>query len=520
MQKLNLGTRLDFIDWKRYRLMIIAGLAGLIVALAVVIPAFAAGTWTSTGDMNVPHTQHRAVRLNDGRVFVIGGQVWGSGSYASEIYDPATGVWTATAPPNFEAVHSTVNVLSDGRVLVAGNETAYSGYGSSAHIYDPVTDSWTVTGSMSTGRANALSVRLNDGRVLVTNGSGTSSELYDPATGTWSLTGSTAEPHLGGTISLLPDGKVLVAGVGTESGWYTITATAEIYDPATGTWSLTGSMNVARGSHRAVTLADGRVLVVAGLGSGHVWLDSAEIYDPASGTWSLTGPMNDARYKHTATTLADGRVLVAGIPWVATNVFSAEIYDPATNSWTRTTDMPGERWEQTATLLTNGQVLLAGGQHNDPTGFELATAWLYTPDSGPLPTPTPTAVAPTPTPAPTATPPVATALHAADLDGTSSVVNSRRWRAFVTITVQDNTGAPVANATVNGDWTGGRSGSSSCITDGIGTCTVQSPKVRNKKTTETFTISGISHTSLSYNASANSDPDGDSDGTSITVSKP
>ena len=155
---------------------------------------------------------------------------------------------------------------------------------------------------------------------------------------------------------MLPNRQVLVTGgCGLSS-----LASAELYDPATGVWTTTGSMATARWQHTATLLRNGRVLVAGG-GDGHGnSFSSAELYDPATGVWTATGSMATARGGHTATLLPDGRVLVAG---GFNFLSSAELYDPATGMWTATGSMATGRSFPTATLLPNGQVLVAGGDY-------------------------------------------------------------------------------------------------------------------------------------------------------------
>ena len=83
-------------------------------------------------------------------------------------------------------------------------------------------------------------------------------------------------------------------------------------DPASETWTFTGSLNTARYFHTATLLPNGMVLVAGGIDSNLNHLDSAELYDPASGTWTVTGSLNAVRDLHTATLLANGMVLVVG----------------------------------------------------------------------------------------------------------------------------------------------------------------------------------------------------------------
>ena len=108
------------------------------------------------------------------------------------------------------------------------------------------------------------------------------------------------------TATLLADGKVLVAGGFGPTG---ALASAELYDPTTETWTVTGSLNTGRWLYTATLLADGKVLVAGGYEN---FVASAELYDPAAGTWTYTGSLNADQYSHTATLLPSGEVLVAG----------------------------------------------------------------------------------------------------------------------------------------------------------------------------------------------------------------
>ena len=135
------------------------------------------------------------------------------------------------------------------------------------------------------------------------------------------------------TMTLLPDGKVLVTG---GHNGVDIFASSELYDPATGKWSATGSLNKARTAHTATLLADGKVLVAGGFNNND--LASAELYDPVTGTWTTTGRLVRKRSVHTATLLHDGRVLVAGgsTGTSGRHLASAELYDPTSGTWSVT----------------------------------------------------------------------------------------------------------------------------------------------------------------------------------------
>ncbi|MGD0019812.1 MAG: kelch repeat-containing protein [Candidatus Limnocylindrales bacterium] len=246
------------------------------------------------------------------------------------------------------------------------------------------------TGSMMSSRSGATATLLSDGRVLIAGGWGdnstplASAELYDPATGKFSPTGSMTTAR-NGTATLLPDGRVLFAGGTDDTG--TI-ASAELYDPSTGKFSLTGSMTVARASQTATLLPTGRVLIAGGAGRDGMALGSAELYDPATGKFSPTGSMTVARMTQAATLLSDGRVLIAGGATTtgtpatgihASALTSAELYDSATGKFSPTGSMTAAREGPITTLLSDGRVLVTGG--SDQVGA-LVSAELYDPATG------------------------------------------------------------------------------------------------------------------------------------------
>jgi subtilisin family serine protease len=160
-----------------------------------------------------------------------------------------------------------------------------------------------------------------------------------------------------------------------------------------------------------------------------------------------------------------------------------------------------------------------------PTQTPTPTA---TPTQSPTPLPTntatplPTATAtlpPTATPTRTPTPIAAVTVHIGDLDR-SSTLSGSKWNASVTIYIHNNNEQLVANATLNGKWTNGASGTVSCTTNSSGTCHISKTGLSANTTSVTFTVTCVTRAPLTYRSSANHDPDGDSNGTTITVSKP
>jgi hypothetical protein len=230
---------------------------------------------------------------------------------------------------------------------------------------------WDNAGEMVADRYTHTATLLPDGKVLVAGGSTginenpfySSAELYDPATGTWSATGSMGTARQAHTATLLPNGTILIAGGATDITDTGSLSSSETYDPSTGTWTATGSMGTTRSWHTATLLPNGKVLIAGGSGNTGV-LSSAELYDPDTGLWSATGSMGTARQGATLTLLPDGKVLTAG-GWggaASLSLSSAELYDPDSGLWTPTGSMGAVRYRTSATPLGNGKVLVAGGE--------------------------------------------------------------------------------------------------------------------------------------------------------------
>jgi hypothetical protein len=222
---------------------------------------------------------------------------------------------------------------------------------------------------------------LPDGRVLVAggasaNGALASAELYDPRSGSWVGTGKMIAARYGHTATLLPNGKVLVAGGSSSSVSFgqEPLASAELYDAISGSWTATGMMHSARSLHTATLLPDGTVLA-AGPGT-----TSTLAYDLDRASWTSIGRMDETRQSHTATLLPDGKVLVAGgrirISGDDTYVFS-ELFDPGRGVWIAAGGMVEARSGHTATLLPGGEVLIAGGAASGISSDALASAELY-----------------------------------------------------------------------------------------------------------------------------------------------
>ncbi|MEW6660561.1 MAG: kelch repeat-containing protein [Thermodesulfobacteriota bacterium] len=399
----NRGIKLAFL-----KLPGVTALALALLILAAVLPRpsqAASGAWSSAGSMNVARYSHTATLLPNGQVLVAGGGEGISTRFNSaELFNPADGTWSFTGSMATARSNHTSTLLPNGQVLVAGGWST-TGSTASAEIYDSATG-WTTTASMGAARVGHTSTLLPNGQVLVAGGDYlASAELYDPdangGAGAWTPTGNMTTNRMYHTATLLPSGQVLVAG---GLSWFPFPgggghaidiADADLYDPASGTWSSTGPLGSGRDSHTATLLSNswGQVLVAGGWsGFYNSTLASAESYMQSWFGFAPTGSLATARNNHTATLLPNGQVLVAGgynyaipaIPYAWLN--SAELYNQplysATGTWSSTGSMATGRTRHTATLLPNSKVLVTGGVVA-VNGVTTASAELYEPEPPP-----------------------------------------------------------------------------------------------------------------------------------------
>ena len=363
---------------------------------AATVTAVASG-FTETGNMSKPRSGHTATLLANGEVLIVGGA--DGPDATAELFDPATATFLPTGSMTTPRAGATATLLANGKVLIAG------GFGpgvsslprlNSAELYDPLTGTFAATGSMVVPRILHTSTLLNNGSVLIVGGTDSSTgggaavasaELYDPSTGTFKLTGSMLTDRAQHTATLPASGAVLIVG-----GWNGHAADAaddppwdplfsELFDPSSGSFKASASMSTTRIGPAAIRLASGKVLVLGGIPNPqnlHITLANpayGELYDPAAQIFSALGHLTMSRQGYTATLLNSGRVLLAGGEDLGSTVNTVELLDTSSGSLTPTGQLVTGCSGHTATLLKDGRVLVAGG--TDSKGNAVASAELY-----------------------------------------------------------------------------------------------------------------------------------------------
>jgi N-acetylneuraminic acid mutarotase len=327
----------------------------------------ARGSWTTMTAVPLARHYFAMVRLPSNKVMVIGGFASSTITNSVVIYDPATDTWSPAASMLSARSDPSATVLPDGRVLVAGGATNGNASLASAEIYDPVNNTWTATGSMAEARTRQTATLLQNGKVLVIGGYNTggsitfsqTAEMYDPADGSWTTMATPLSESRGQhAAQLLPGGNaVLLIGGVSRTGFVN---TAELFPVNDSGNTTVLPYAVPSGNvYTSVLLDDGSVLAT---GDGST---TALRFHPDTLSWT-TSTYSGSRTLPTMTTLADGRVLLAGGTGSGgVRLTTAEIYNPDANVWTTAASMSTGRGAASAVLLANGGVLAVGGFNSD-----------------------------------------------------------------------------------------------------------------------------------------------------------
>ena len=358
------------------------GCAAILLLLTVTgiasIPTVQTGTWQPMGSMVAARSGAAAVLLQDHRILATGGDDGSGAVNSAEVLNEDGTFAAVSAMATPRAGHVAV-VLKDGRVLVAGGSTSGGAATNAAEIYDPALGVWTtVAGGMTEARSKAAAAPLQDGRVFIAGGqngatASATAEIYDPATGQFSFAGTLSSPRMGLAATSLADGRVLIAGGSNGSA---PVGTSDIFDPTASKISAGPAMTSPREGHTATSLLDGRVLVAGG-NNGSADLASAEVFDPAVGGFAaIASGLAAPRRDHAAILLPhNNSVLIVGGTFAGNETNTAELFFPWAGTFASTgSTSAGRQNAATSPLNQEGLLLLVGGSSG---GGVVSSAELY-----------------------------------------------------------------------------------------------------------------------------------------------
>ncbi|TAK89907.1 MAG: hypothetical protein EPO06_10875 [Burkholderiaceae bacterium] len=310
------------------------------------VELFRDGKISQLPHLHSARAKHTAVRMADGTVLVAGGIVMdGRALAAVEIWDPAKQAWRDAPPLKTPRYGHTAALLSDGRVMISGGISQENMPTASVEIFDPKTNQWSDSAPLLTPLQRHASIVLGNGDVLIV-GIGIDRDhpfpqamLWEKSTGQWRPAGEFSPYRYKGSQSYalapipLKNDAVLVFDSASIMQWA----------PSSG---VTGhSAYGGRDGYASILLNDGRIMLAGGntlMPGGRIGalpLDWVEIYDPATGRFSVTGRLTQPREALSAIVLNDGRAVVASNwPHAPYNVRPAshrfaEIWDPRTGQW-------------------------------------------------------------------------------------------------------------------------------------------------------------------------------------------
>jgi hypothetical protein len=353
-------------------------------------------TWVKAGSFNEARTVTQLALVETGEVLAVGADIacgLESGvSDTTELWSPATGQWRAGPPmPSGRHGDAAVAVLDD-RVLVTGGSNQEYVAKSSTVLYDPEAKTWSRSGLLNTARIDPAITVISARRVLVaggllitfsqTGGALDTAEIWDPGTGAWARIAKLSGPRYGAKAVTLDDGRALVVGGLPAWGADNQRRSAELYDPTTGEWESAGELAGTPARISLVATSGGALAIyVTNEGTAPAW--RAEWFDPDAAAWSSAGDpgMRVGEGRAAAVTLRDESVLVVAGDEV-------RVFDLGrSNRWTSVPSIPdGPRNDASAVLLPDGSVLVAGGWTIGPPPDEVGgcespneQAWRYIP---------------------------------------------------------------------------------------------------------------------------------------------
>jgi Kelch motif protein/galactose oxidase-like protein len=265
---------------------------------------FRRGKFLATANMSNPRAAHSATRLDGGKVLICGGEDdTGTIRDTCDIYTPKTKTFTPTANVmTIPREDHTATLLDSGKVLITGGLTTGFSTTDTAEVYDPVLDTFTATSNNLTDfKTSHTATLLANGKVLVAGGLDANAldtaDLYDPTANSFTSTPDMNEFREDHTATLLESDQVLICGGedAADSPESSFHNSCEIYDAVLNTFTDTANvMTEHRGSHRAVLLENGKVLLIGGVEEADAQI-SAELYTPTKDTFAPTGSMHVAR---------------------------------------------------------------------------------------------------------------------------------------------------------------------------------------------------------------------------------
>jgi MYXO-CTERM domain-containing protein len=244
---------------------------------------------------------------------------------------------------------------------------------------------WTATtGAMTEARSGHTATLLVSGKVLIAGGESTAgaltthsktAELFDPATGTFAATGAMTAGRSFHAAALLSTNNVVVAGgVGATAAL----GATEIYDVTTSKFRAVGNLIVARAKPALVALGANQALIAGGQDATGAVLDSAELFNATAETWSTTDRMGAKRVGHyLAAPSGAAATVVAGITSsLLGDLAACERF--AAGTWTASAGLAEPRHDFAGASFSDGKILVAGG-FQASVGKVLATAELFDP---------------------------------------------------------------------------------------------------------------------------------------------